>query len=194
MLKFLRHRYYSRLADRLIKEYAYERLEFEDRDVLERIIFPNILAYNNPKKILDIGREDYQQFYNEFFKGKELWTIDRNPKRKEFGAENHITDNVANLKKHFKDNYFDFILMNGVFGWGLNKKEDIEKTFQAIYDILRPGGVFIFGYNAVPDLTPVPLTEIEALKKFNPFYFKPLKGSTFKANTGEHTYNFYQKK
>ena len=193
MLKIFRRFYYPYLAKKLIKEYAYERLEFEDRDVLERIIFPHILINNNPQTILDIGREDYQHFYNEFFDGREFWTIDIDPAREEFGSDNHVIDSAANVKDHFDENYFDFILMNGVFGWGLNKKDEIESAFSGIYDILKPGGLFLFGYNDVPDLTPIPLNKIESLKKFTPFYFKPLKGDTFKANTGEHTYKFYKK-
>jgi len=193
MKKLWRKIYYFFYTKKLIKEHAYKREKFEDRDVLERIIFPYILSHFNPKSILDIGREDYQHFYNNYFKNRELWTLDFDPEREEFGADNHITDDVANLKKHFKENKFDFILMNGVFGWGLNDKEKIEKTFLAIHKILKPGGIFILGWNDVPDLTPVALDEIKSLKKLKPFYFKPLKGEKFKATTGEHTYNFFQK-
>ena len=193
MKKFWRKIYYFFYTKKLIKEYAYKREKFEDRDVLERIIFPYILTHHNPKSILDIGREDYQHFYNKYFKGRELWTLDFDPEREEFGADNHITDDVANLENHFKENKFDFILMNGVFGWGLNNEEKIEKTFSAIYKILKPNGIFILGWNDVPDLTPMPLKEIESLKKLKPFYFKPLKDDKFKTKTGEHTYNFFQK-
>ncbi len=185
--------YYFFYSRYLIKKYTYQRPKFEDRDVLERIIFPYILSRFNPRRILDIGREDYQKFYNLFFRGRELWTLDKDPDRREFGAANHIVDDVTNLKKHFTQNYFDFILLNGVFGWGLNNKKDIEKTFAAIYTILKDGGLFVFGWNDTKDLTPVPLNEIEALTHFKPFYFKPLSGTTFKAKTGEHTYKFYTK-
>jgi len=194
ILGFFRYKKYYLNALSIIKKNTYKREKFEDRDVLERIIFPNIISYHNPKTILDIGREDYQQFYNLFFEGRELWTIDINPKMKEFGARNHVTDSVANLKKYFPNDKFDFIIMNGVFGWGLNKKKDIEKTFNAIYDVLKRGGIFVFGWNDTTDLTPVPLNQIKSLRKFKKFYFKPLKAQSFKAKTGEHTYNFYTKK
>jgi len=181
--------YYKRLAQKLIKKYAYKRESFEDRDVLERIIFPYILARFNPKKILDIGREGYQEFYNEFFRGRELWTIDIDPAKNEFGSIHHITDDAANLKKYFKNNNFDFILMNGVLGWGLNTKNKINATFNAIYDILKPGGIFILGYN--DDI--VPLNEIAWLKKLKPYKFKPLDNDTFTCINGNHTYKFYTK-
>lgn len=187
--------YYHRLAKKLIKEYAdYERIEFEDRDCLERIILPYVLGNHNPQRTLDIGREDYQTFYNLYFENRELWTLDFDPKRKKFGAKgHHITDDVANVKNHFEDGYFNFILMNGVFGWGLNDPVKIEQTFESIYKLLAPGGLFILGWNDIKDLTPMPLTEIKALKKLTPYVFPPLESSQFKAATGEHTYNFYIK-
>ena len=193
MKKIIRIIYYFFYSRYLIKKYTYKREKFEDRDVLERIILPYVLAHHNPQKILDIGREDYQFFYNLYFKNKELWTLDFDPERKEFGAENHIIDDVVNVSQHFKKNELDFVLMNGVFGWGLNDEEKIEKSFSGIYDILAPGGIFILGWNDVKDLTPLPLDQIKALKKFQVYKFPPLKTSQFKAKTGEHTYNFYQK-
>jgi SAM-dependent methyltransferase len=189
-MNHLRTIYYNWLAKKLIAKYGYQREKYEDRDTLERIIFPYVLANLRPQKVLDIGREDYQKFYNKFFKRQELWTIDKDVKRQEFGAKNHITDDAANLKKYFDNNYFDFILMNGVFGWGLDKKAQVEKAFQAIYDILAPGGIFILGWN--DDI--VPLSEIKALNKLKPYSFKPLNGTKFECINGDHTYNFYTKK
>jgi SAM-dependent methyltransferase len=190
MLQYLKLPYYNYIAKKLIEEHAYERKEFEDRDVLERIIFPYILAFFNPKKILDIGREGYQEFYNEFFKNRELWTIDIDPGKQEFGSIHHITDDVSNIKKYFRNDFFDFILMNGVFGWGLNDNIKVQKTFNAIYDILKINGIFVLGFN--DDI--VPLNEIEGLKKLKPYDFKPLNGNTFKCINGDHKYKFYIKK
>ncbi|MEA3449468.1 MAG: class I SAM-dependent methyltransferase [Patescibacteria group bacterium] len=189
MFKCLSLPYYKFIANHLIKKHAYTREQFEDRDVLERIIFPYILSCFNPRAILDVGREDYEEFYNEFFTGRELWTIDIDPGRQEFGSIHHITDDVSNIKKYFKNNFFGFILMNGVFGWGLNDKNKIQQTFNAIYDILKPGGIFILGFN--DDV--VPLDKIEGLKKLKPYNFKPLKKKSFKCINGDHKYNFYIK-
>ncbi len=191
--KKLRAVFYPIYTDLLIKEFACERLMFEDREVLERIIFPYLLIHENPRRILDIGREAYEKFYNLFFTGRELWTIDINPRRKKFGSKNHIIDDVVNLKKHFKNNYFDLIIMNGVFGWGLNQRENIETAIGGIYDILKTDGILVFGWNDALDTKPVPLEHIRALKEFKPYYFKPLKGINFKASSNNHIYNFYEK-
>lgn len=188
-MKLFRIIYYFFYSRYLISKHAYKRTKFEDRDVLERIIFPYILSHHNPKTILDIGREDYQLFYNDFFKGRNLWTIDKDAKHQKFGAKNHIVDDVATLKKYFQNNYFDFILMNGVFGWGLNNEKKIQKTFTAIYDILKPQGIFILGWN--DDI--VPFKKIKSLNKLKKYYFKPLKTTQFKCINGNHNYNFYIK-
>src|SRR3989339_1145202 len=172
-----------------IKKITYNRNKNDDRYILEEIIFPFILTNYNPQKILDIGREDYEIFYNEFFKNRELWTIDIDPKRREFGAKNHITDNVVNLEKYFKNNTFDFILFNGVYGWGLNKEKDVQDAFNAIFNILKKGGILVFGWNDEV----VPFSKINGLLKLEPFYLKPLRGTSFTCNNGAHHYNFFIK-
>jgi hypothetical protein len=83
--------------------------------------------------------------------------------------------------------------MNGVFGWGLNQKDSIERAFTAVHGVLRRGGLFVLGWNDTPDLVPVPLTQIVALQDFATFYFPPLRGTSFKCSTGAHTYSFYTK-
>jgi len=183
--------YFNFLAKKIIKKNVhYKREKYEDRNVLESIIFPYVLTYFNPKTILDIGREDYQKFYNEFFKNRELWTMDSNPERKQFGSpHNHIIDYASNLKKHFKNDYFDFILMNGVLGWGLDSEKAIQKSFNAIYDILKPGGIFILGWND----SPLDLEKIEGLNKLKKLKFKPLGSDYFKCENGNHQYGFYIK-
>jgi SAM-dependent methyltransferase len=165
----------------------------EDRRVLEETIIPIILSRFEPARVLDIGREAYEAFYNGFFAGRELWTIDRDAKNAQFGSENHIVDDVAKLRDHFAGPYFDFVLMNGVFGWGLNDGPDIEQALAAIHMVLRPGGLFVLGWNNTPDLVPVPLDRVEALRMFSPHHFDPLKGTSFTCSAYAHTYSFFSR-
>ncbi|MBS3168715.1 methyltransferase domain-containing protein [Candidatus Woesearchaeota archaeon] len=193
-LGFFRHKKEKKRAESIVKRNIGERLEFDDRDVLERTIFPYILAFHNPKKILDVGREPYQHFYNEFFKGRELWTLEKNPKRKKYGAKKHVIGDASKISEYFKEDYFDVVFMNGVFGWGLNKKEDIENSFNGVFKVLKNEGIFILGWNDLKDLTPIPLNELESLKKFKKYYFKPLKTSEYTCpGEGRHTYSFFKK-
>lgn len=143
--------------------------------------------------MLEVGREPYQTFYNEFFAGRELWTVDWDAAKSQFGARNHIVDDAANLQAHFHERYFDFVLMNGVFGWGLNERGAIERAFTAVHALLASDGIFVLGWNDMPDLVPVPLDRVEALKLFQPYFLTPLNGTSFKCTTCEHTYSFFLK-
>ena len=193
-MKFIRKIFYYFFCKKIVYYNVIKREKYNDRNVLEGIIFPYVLAYFNPQKILDIGREDYQVFYNDFFVKRELWTMDIDPDQEEFGMpKKHITDDVINADKHFKDNYFDFILINGVLGWGLNNKENIEKAFSGIYKIMKPGGLLVVGWNDFEDIKVFKPRKISALNKFKPFYFKPLKAKEFHCANGEHRYSFYVK-
>jgi SAM-dependent methyltransferase len=190
----IRDVYYRYLAWKVIREHiSHRRHKYDDRRILEQIIIPFVLSRFEPQAILEVGREPYQAFYNEFFAGRELWTIDRDAAKAQFGATNHIVDDAANLRRHFPDRYFDFVLMNGVFGWGLNERQAIERAFAAVHAILVPGGLFVLGWNDTPDLVPVALDEVQALKLFKPYSFAPLNGTSFKCSTYEHTYSFFVK-
>lgn len=186
--------YYRRFAREIIRRHiGHARPRYDDRNVLERIIIPYVLSRLNPRTVLDIGREPYGAFYNEFYAGRELWTIDWDLAKARFGAPHHVVDDVANLRNHFPSAHFDFILMNGVFGWGLNQKTAIERAFAAVHAVLRPGGLFVLGWNDTPDLVPVPLTQVAALQDFTPYSFPPLHATSFKCSTCEHTYSFFTK-
>jgi SAM-dependent methyltransferase len=172
---------------------AHARERSEDRCVLEQIIIPSILSRFEPRRVLDIGREAYETFYNEFFVGRELWTLDRDAGKAVFGAANHVVDDVVNLRDHFAEGYFDFVLMNGVFGWGLNQGPAIERAMAAVHAVLHPKGIFVLGWNDTPSLTPVPLDQVSALREFSPHFFEPLRGTSFRCRTYEHTYSFFRK-
>lgn len=189
-----RDAYYRGFARSVVARHvAGERSAYEDRNVLEEIIIPFVLSRFEPETVLDIGREPYEAFYNEFFVGRELWTVDWDAKRARFGTPDHITDSAANLASHFAADYFDFVLMNGVFGWGLNDRDAIERAFAAVHVVLSPRGIFVLGWNDTPDLVPVPLDQIQSLKPFTPYYFEPLGGTSFLCDTYRHTYSFYVK-
>jgi len=193
-MKVARDSYYRSFARSVVARHVtLARPMYEDRNVLELVIIPFVLSRFEPETVLDIGREPYEAFYNEFFVGRELWTVDRDPQRAGFGSANHIVDDAASVGDHFPADYFDFVLMNGVFGWGLNECAAIERAFAAIHAILNPRGIFVLGWNDTPDLVPVPLDKVQSLKLFRTYYFEPLGGTTFLCDTFRHTYSFYVK-
>ena len=191
-MKILKRLYHKAVCKKIVYDNVLKRDKYNDRRVLEEIIIPRVLADFDPKKILDIGREDYQIFYNKFFKNRELWTMDIDPERAEYGAEGkfHITDDAANVKNHFTNDYFDFILINGVLGWGLDSKAKIEQAFTGLFDILKPKGLLIIGWNDFEDTDTMRPHQIKALKKFKAYNFKPLGGAEFECDNGCHKYSF----
>lgn len=176
------------------RTYSLEELKLkDDRFILERIIFPYFLKNYDIKKVLDVGREGDQEKHNWIFRKTELWTVDVDPEREEWGSKNHIVASVADIEDHFESETFDLIILNGVFGWGLNNPEEIEKAFSAMYNCLKKGGHLIFGWNNNKDTVPMPVEEIQSLKKFKPYPFPPLQSEEYECSTGRHTFNFYTK-
>jgi SAM-dependent methyltransferase len=166
----------------------------EDRLVLEEIIFPALNSLNELNRILFVGCQWYTKIYNKIFKEKDYYTMDINPKTKKYGAKKHIIDSLENVCKYFDEGKLDLIICNGVWGWGLNDRSQTEIAFQACYKCLRKGGIFLLGWDDIPEYRPFPLDICESLKLFKPFVFKPLSTSQYLTSTTyRHTYNFFTK-
>lgn len=171
------------------------RLKTNDRIQLEQLIFNEII--NNPRlhSILFVGCDYYNKHYSDFFLDKDYWTIEPSIKRSKYGSkDHHISDYIQNLEKYDKQIFFDVIIMNGVYGWGLNAQEDIEKAILCCYDSMKKDGIFILGWNNIPQRTPVPLETIKELRLFKLHNFIPGTNSRLEANTANnHIFDFYIK-
>jgi hypothetical protein len=199
-------------------------LRTHDRYVLEQIIIPYFVSRRDIKSVLFVGCDWYTKHYRKFFRGMEYWTIEPDMKKQRYGSQNHVVDFLEHLHYYFPSGYFDLIICNGVYGWGLNRKEQCEMAFGNCFDGLRYGGEFILSWDALPEDNPssliglhqpvslmdleslgwhqpVPLEEIENLKAFQHQQFVPL--STWRYPTtwqylGKgpfcHIYDFYLKK
>jgi SAM-dependent methyltransferase len=170
-------------------------LENEDRRVLEQVIFPYFLHDDTYNDVLFVGCSWCTKSYNKRFEEKKnYWTIDMWPWKRRYGAKQHIVDELQSLGKHFKRGALDLILCNGVFGWGLDAKADVEKAFHACFDSLREGGVLVVGWDDVEEQRPFPLEECRSLRAFRPFAFPPLGTAEYLTDTPDrHTYTFYVK-
>jgi hypothetical protein len=92
-----------------------------DRRVLEQVIFPYFLNDKSCKTVLFVGVHWYTRGYNKRFENSKRYiTIDFDPSKRKYGANEHLVDDIKNLGKHLGPLSLDLILMNGVFGWGLN--------------------------------------------------------------------------
>jgi len=170
-------------------------LRNEDRRVLEQIIFPYILSEKQYQQILFVGCQWYTRGYNKRFEEeKNYWTIDIDPKRTRYGAKQHIVDGMQNMRKHIPAATLDLILCNGVFGWGLDAKGEVERGFQACFDCLRKGGVLVIGWDDIDEQRPFRLDECRSLEQFKPFPFPPLATARYVTDTPyHHIFDFYVK-
>ena len=88
----------------------------------------------------------------------------------------------------------DLIVVNGVFGWGLNVCKEVKKAFAGCFDCLKGGGVLVFGWNDIPERRPFPLAVCMALSRFLPFVFPPLGASQIETRTANrHIFSLYAK-
>ena len=130
-------------------------LDTYDRQVLENKILPFFIDSNEADKILFVGCDWYTKHYSKQFPNKEYWTIDPNPKQKKYATTNHIVDGLENLHNYFENDYFDLIICNGVFGWGLYTRDLGEKAFGDCLLCIKRGGYFVLGWNDIEELRPL---------------------------------------
>lgn len=169
-------------------------LRNDDRRVLEQVIFPYFVDRAEFSSVLFVGTAWYTEPYTQIFRAKNYWTIEIDPSQAQYGSSNHIVDSIEHIDRHFLPRSLNLIICNGVFGWGFDAKPSVEAAFARCFDLLRPGGVLVVGWNDVPEHRPFPLEDCEALKLFTPWRFPPLATTQYRTTSkNRHTFNFYRK-
>jgi GNAT superfamily N-acetyltransferase len=169
-------------------------LSVEDRRVLERVIFPYFLDREEFQHVLFIGCDFYTWHYARWFVGREYWTIDVDPEKRRYGSGRHLIDSATHLNRHFLPWCLDLIVCNGVFGWGLNDRRDVEEVLGHCDTLLRPGGVLVFGWDDVPAYRPYEVRESLTACGLQPFVFPPLGDTEVLTETKyRHVFSFLRK-
>lgn len=173
------------------------RLELPNRRVLEDAILPVLAADPAIHRVLFVGCRWYTKIYAQPFAAKEYWTIEIDADQAKFGSKaHHITDSYLNLSAHVAAGTFNAIVINGVFGWGIDSPADTELAMAETMRALAPGGIMVIGYNDTPENHPsfvdVPSAGLNA---FAPYDF-PALGQRFVVpdDAGAHTFAFYRKR
>jgi len=171
------------------------RLETEDRRVLEQVIFPYYVDASLYRRVLFVGCDWYTNDYRrDFFDTADFWTLDPLPRVRRFAGRQHVVGLLEDLPRYFPENRFDLIICNGVFGFGLNARENCERAFAACHSRLREGGHLVLGWNDIPERRPLALDSLASLRAFRPFLFPPLGTAHFLTNTTyRHVYDFFQR-
>ena len=169
-------------------------LPTEDRRVLEQIIFGHYR--NDPciKTVLFVGCDSYTAHYERrYFAAHDYWTIDPDTTRRRFGAKHHVIARLQELGQYFPAGFFNLIVCNGVFGWGLNSVEDCDAAMSQCHACLATDGYMLLGWNDVPGRDPAP-GEVRSLSRFSEYPFPAFGTSRYLTNTAyRHTYYFYKK-
>ena len=166
----------------------------EDRRILEHVIFPHFLADPAIRRVLFVGVDSYTGHYPRYFAHLDYWTLEPNPELARFGARQHVVAPLEELAEHFPSRYFDLILCNGVYGWGLDTKAQCEAAFAQCYECLARGGQIVVGWNDIPGRRPVPFDQIESLRSLERCFFAPLGSWRFVTDTPyRHIFDFYRR-
>ena len=165
------------------------------RRCFEYCILPHFYVRAEFQDILIVGVVSFTRHYDEYFKGKRsVYTIDSNPNAASLGIRGrHIIDSIENIDMHFGPNSLDCVLMNGVYGWGLDGEGAVQKALANIRKVLRKGGVLVLGWDKTKEHDPLNLDGKPYFRDFSEY--KGLGGSRIKAPFSRlnHIFDFYMK-
>ena len=149
----------TRVQGRLLSD-VFDHLP--DRRYMEASILP-ALASLKPSRVLDVGVETYTAHYGQWFPPEpecEYWTLDLNPGTAHLRPqERHIVANVLDVASFFKPESLDVVIMNGPFGYGIDRLDEQERTIDAVRTLLRPGGRLMVGWDLAQDGRPVVMND-----------------------------------
>ncbi|MBU1246200.1 MAG: methyltransferase domain-containing protein [Nanoarchaeota archaeon] len=160
----------------------------EDRYFIERRIFPKI----KHKKVLLVGVANYTENYPFRLRKNSLWSIDIDPSVAKYGAKNHIVGNIKDIDSFFNKDFFDIILMFGVFGYGLNDPKEADKTLKNCAKVLNKKGQLFIQWSDMPGHNQVNPQELDNYKLFKDSVFYGFK-SPFRVKKKTKVFHFLVK-
>jgi len=130
------------------REYRASLLGRPHRNFIEHALLPWL--HNNHRRILFVGTASYTYHYERLFLAdrEQYTTIDFNPALKVWGARRHIIAPIQEIGRHRQRGFFDCVVLNGIFGFGVDDVDSMRETIAAIHDILRPSGLLVLGWNS----------------------------------------------
>lgn len=165
-----------------------------DRVYLERVLFPELLRNKQYQRILFVGVAWYTLHYANLFRQRDFITIEIDPNEAPYGSTRHIVDSCEKVTEYLEPDSVDVIVFNGIIGFGLNDPAVANNTLSAFYTVLKPGGLFILGWNDTPQTKPFHPHSLENLSRFRP-YSMPPSGAEWVQSDGNngHRFEFYIK-
>lgn len=167
-----------------------------DRRLLEDTILPHYAARADVHELLFVGTRWYTQPYEQWFARQRYVTLEIDPRAARWGSRTeHVTGSAADVATLFAAARFDLVVFNGVFGWGLDRRAEVERAVQGFCTVLRPGGELVVGWNDVALRRPFPFGELKALDGFERIEFAPLGLSVWQHPGGtRHRFEFFRRR
>lgn len=181
-------------------------LDTPDRRVLETVILPAFASRPEVRRVLFVGCAEYTRDYEGHFAGRGFYTIDVDPARAPYGATapgRHLVDSVENAGRHFRPASLDLILINGVFGYGLDERDRAEAAVASCHDLLAGGGTLMIGWNDLPQCKPFDPVALNGMGRFVRVEFPGLtavagvrrlrEGDYLVDDKYQHVFSFFEK-
>ncbi len=113
-----------------------------------------------------------------------------------YGSKQCVIAPLEQLTHHFQPGFFDLIICNGVYGWGLDSAEQCEIAFANCHTCLAPEGHLLIGWDDIPThRASVQLPQVASLAQFDKFRFPAFGSWRYVTDTPyRHIYEFYQKR
>lgn len=166
-----------------------------DRRLLEDCILPHYAQARHPLDVLFVGTRWYTSSYERIFERHRFVTMDIDPAAARHGSSlRHVTGCASRADAWFEPASLDLIVLNGVFGWGLDDRQDVEQAVACFHRLLRVGGDLLVGWNDLAGHRPFPFGELHALKAFQRVPFEPLGLSVVELpGANRHRFEFFRK-
>jgi hypothetical protein len=126
----------------------YHRAMPYSRRWLETDVLP-VLPALGFRTMLFVGAKPYTFEYEGIVlrAGGEFVTLDVDPSARLWGARRHVTAPAQQAADHFARERFDAVLLNGVFGFGIDTERDMNDSVAAVTAVLRRDGLLLVGWN-----------------------------------------------
>jgi SAM-dependent methyltransferase len=166
-----------------------------DRRLLEQSILPHYAARPAGQSVLFVGTRRYTQHYERLFEAHRFVTLDIDPAAARYGSsQGHVVDCASRAAQHFAPASLDLIVVNGVFGWGLDAPATVDAALRGFGTLLREGGELLIGWNDVPGRRPLPFAQHALAQGFVRGRFAPLGVERIEVPGGNrHRYEFFRK-
>lgn len=158
-----------------------------DRVFLKDTLLPEVGKRGG--RILFVGCRRYTASYPKILEGygAKCWTIDIDPAAARWGAKGrHTVADVRYIARHFSPEFFDTVVLSGVFGFGVDTDLLQNTVLVAVDAVLKRDGLLVLGWNTDRSRDPKELEELQ--RRFSAAVLGGLESRTFEGST--HVFEF----